>query len=84
MLTAVFENLVQTVVLFPRKRESPESFASWQEGQSSPGLVLSFQGGLPWVVAAQCALISNSLGTFERVSVALRIKAELVNRLLEV
>lgn len=49
VLTAVFENLVQTVVLFPRKRESPESFAAWQEGQSSPGLVLSFRGGLPWV-----------------------------------
>ena len=61
VLTAVFENLVQTIVLFPRNRENPKSFALWQEGQSSPGLVLSFRGGLSWVVAAQCALISNFL-----------------------
>ena len=51
-LTAAFENLVQTIILFPRKRENPISFALLQEDQSSPSLVLGFQGGLPWVVRA--------------------------------
>lgn len=84
VLTVAFESLVQTIILFPRKRENPVSFAVSQEDQRSPSLVLGFQGRLPWAVTVAAALVSNFLRTFELVSVALRTKAELVNRLLEV